>query len=111
MNNFPDYLPLSEATIIDGVITAALNRNLTISVNDGVEWCLKKSTDRAKIQQAVAATDDTTFSFRDADDKYVGFMWFIHGNRADVISDYSDDEMLEAIWNEVEPLCDWDLYK
>lgn len=108
--SFPDHIREDEAKIIDALITAALNRGLTISVNDGEEWALRESTDRHAIQKEVAATDVTFFQLRNADGKKVGWFDCIHGNGCDVIHDYTDNEVCKAIWKEVEPLTDWGLY-
>lgn len=110
-NHFPEWLHKSEAAIIDGLITAILNRGYLISVFDGEEYSVKRSADRELIQKETAATCDTTYVLRTTDGVRVGFFWMIHGNHCDVISDYSDSPTFDAIWNEIEPLTDWDLYR
>lgn len=104
IGHFPTYLWRDEAEIINALITAILKRDLTISVNDGVDWPVKLSTDRAAIQKEVAATDETTFEIRDAERARKGFFWLIHGNRAHVVSDYTNNELCNEIWNEIEPV-------
>ncbi|MCG7629041.1 hypothetical protein MHM88_14615 [Epibacterium sp. MM17-32] len=106
IGSFPTWLWRDEAEIINALITACLKRGFMISVFDGEEWAVKKSTKRAEIQKEVAATDETTFRVRDAEGEYVGFFWLIHGNRAHVVSDHTANEICEAIWEEIEPVID-----
>jgi hypothetical protein len=103
-HNFPEWIHPAEAAIIDGLITAILNRGLTISVYDGEDYALKRSADRELIQKETAATYNTTYLLRTTDGVRVGFFWLVHGNHCDVIFDYSDGPTFDAIWNEIEPL-------
>lgn len=107
IGSFPTYLWRDEAEIINALITACLKRGLKISVHDGTEWALKQSTDRAAIQKEVAATDETSFRIRDAEGEYAGFFWLIHGNRAHVVADHSDNEICNEIWDEIEPVTEY----
>ena len=101
---FPEYLWEDEACIIDAVITVALNRDYVITVYDGEEYVIKYCSDRETIQKEVAATDETLFKFYDKELNYRGFMYFIHGNRHDVVSDYSDRLEMKEIWEHIRPL-------
>jgi hypothetical protein len=100
---FPSYLWNDEAQIINRIITEVLNRKCVISVHNGEEWSVKKSSDRKAIQKEVAATDITQFRVRDAEGQYAGWFMLIHGNRTDVLSDYSDNEFCEEIWQAIKP--------
>lgn len=104
IGNFPDYLWLDEAEIVDALIKAVLKRGLRISVHNGEEWAVKQSTDEAEIQREIAATDYTGLRLRNADKEYVGFFDLIHGNRAHVVSDFSDNHLCDEIWNEIQPV-------
>lgn len=100
---FPSYMWKSEATIINRLISEILQRGLLISVYDGEEWAVKKSSDRAEIQRNTAATDETYFRVCKADDTTVGTITLIHGNWSEVISDHTDNETMGSIMKAIEP--------
>jgi hypothetical protein len=95
----------TERAIVDRLIRAALGRGWTISVFDGEEWSLKRSTDYEAITAEVCATDETTLNFRDpVAPAQIGRVWLIHGNGADVISDCTANApALDALLAEVDP--------
>lgn len=97
MTNFPTHINKTEAQIINRVITGGLANGGSISIFDGEEWLPKKSTTRADIQAEVATTDETTFKIRDKKGTVLGFVYFVHGNGLDVLSDYSDNEETELV--------------
>lgn len=106
-SKFPKHLWADEAAIINALITSIFREGLAISVFDGEEFSLKRSTVRADIQKEVMATDMTTFVLRDMEGNKKGWFLLIHGNRCDVISDFSDNETCERIWKRVEPTVDY----
>jgi hypothetical protein len=92
-----EHLSHIEKNIIKLVIEGALRRNWVISVYDGEEWPLKRARDAAAILKETAATDETVYSFRDAEGTQLGRMYFVHGNDHDVISDMTDNEHMRAL--------------
>jgi len=87
-----------EAQIIDKIITSALRGGYSISVFDGEEFAIRRSTSRKAIEAECFATDETSLIFHKGeypDNK--GWVWLIHGNSYDVISDYSDNPEIEEI--------------
>jgi hypothetical protein len=92
---YPDYMNLVEAKIIDGVIDRALARGLVISVYDGEEYPIVRSTDKAAIQAETAATDETVYVLRNGTER-IGSVTFIHGNGPDVLSDYSWNDKVDG---------------
>ena len=100
MKNFPEHAMRPhlrvEANIISRAIGGFLKGGCAISVFDGEEFAVQKSTSRAEIEAECFATEETTFNVW-KDGKKIGFVWFIHGNGHDVISDYSDSPELEAM--------------
>jgi hypothetical protein len=101
--HFPDYLDATEARIIAAYIDAALARGWMIRVHDGEEWATPTTMDRAEIERAVAATEETTLTLCNATATIrYGDIWFIHGNGEDVLSDCSDKPELLAFIAEVE---------
>lgn len=103
----------TERQIVDKLIDTILaNPTYTISVYDGGAWSLAASRDKEKITAEIAATDETTLRVRDtgsADEgrpaRVVGWVSLIHGNDADVISDYADTEDITTIVEETMKAC------
>lgn len=87
----------NERAIVDRLIRGGLERGYLVSVSDGEEWALSKSSDYAAITAEVAATDTTILRFTDPAqaDRINGRGSFllIHGNDLDVVADYSDNKM------------------
>jgi hypothetical protein len=54
------------------LIQAALNHGFTVSVWDGEEWQVKRSTDRAAIVDAVKSVEEATLRFRNAAGEVTG---------------------------------------
>ena len=87
-----------EQRIIQRVINDLLARGLSISVHDGEEYDIMECSSRLLIRCSVGQTDESTFSVRDAETrKSVGWIRFIHGNDCDVISDYSDNALMNEV--------------
>lgn len=103
IGSFPSYLWEDECQIINALITSIFREGLVISVFDGEEYALKRSSVRSEIQKEVAATDETTFVVRDTEGRRHGFFWLIHGNRGDVLTDYTANEVCERICQRVLP--------
>jgi hypothetical protein len=96
---YPEHSREIERQIIDLIIKDALDAGLTISVYDGEEWALARSTDYEAITAEVHATCDTTLRFYPvgAATAKVGWVYLVHGNDCDVISDYSDNPQTEVV--------------
>jgi hypothetical protein len=86
-----------ELKIAKQVVTDALAAGYTVSVYDGGEWTVKRSTNKATIVAALASTDSDNLRFRDAAGNIVGTVVLIWGNGQDLISDYSDNAATSAI--------------
>ena len=86
-----------EQAITSMVTQDALALGCTIGVWDGEELTYK-GTDPAEIMLATATTDETTYYFYEPGDKKpFGFVFFVHGNEEDVISDCSVDARVGAL--------------
>lgn len=98
----------TEGKICSALVQALLDRGAAVSVHDGEEWAVKRSTDKAEIMAGLFATDMDSLVARDADGNKLGWWSLIYGNDGtDVVSDYSANDFAEAIWNEViRPLAD-----
>lgn len=95
-----------ENQIADKLIDDALFYGCLVSVNDGEEWTLKASQDKAAIRAAMASTDADLIRFRDADRKTIGDVLLIWGNGWDLISDCTDNEATKALLKGAEDLAE-----
>lgn len=107
-------MSLSDLSIIErnvslAIISDALAAGLVVSVYDGEEWSLRSSSDKAAIGAVIGDTCETRLTFRnpamlDGDGRpvRVGWVWLVHGNGCDVISDYSDNAPTKALLRRAE---------
>ncbi|MER9205225.1 hypothetical protein [Mesorhizobium sp. M0771] len=95
--SFPAHANATEKRIISAIIKRALALGFTVSVYDGEEWALKRSTDFEAITAEVHATDETTLRMRDETGNMVGSIYLVHGNEDDVICDHTDNERTAAL--------------
>lgn len=88
-----------EKTATGRVIDRALAKGYLISVNDGEEWVVKKSSKRHEIMDALQSTDSDTLVIRKADGTRVGFVLLVWGNSPEeVVADFTDTpEMCELV--------------
>lgn len=100
----PEWIIYPERQIIGAIITEALARGYAVSIHDGEEWALIRSTHRPTIEAEIGATDCTTLRFAKPglDEtgkarKSAGSVFLVHGNGSEVIADYTDNAELEAI--------------
>jgi hypothetical protein len=91
---FPSHANPIETRIIAKLIRRALKKDWVISVNDGEEWALVRSKDFEAITAEVHATEETYLHFRDAEGTKLGWVWLIHGNDEDVVSDHVDNDAM-----------------
>lgn len=85
-----------EEQIIERLVTRALADGYTISVNDGEEWTVSRSTDQHTIMHALATTGEDILFFY-MNDKYVGMVQLVYNGDETVICDHSDNEAINAL--------------
>lgn len=90
------YATHHEARIARKIVRDALANGWTVSVNDGEDWVVKRSTDSRAILAALCSTDSDTLLLRDAAGDCIGRIMLVWGNDEDVISDHSDNEAMSA---------------
>lgn len=83
------------------LIKYALKAEKVISVWDGEEWQVKKSSSYNEIKEAVESVDEAEMKIRDADGKYVGVaVVSLYGMEPDeTVCDYTVCDFLDE-WSE-----------
>lgn len=105
IENFNQHISNQEAEICNRIITAAFAAGCEIQLNDGEEISLEASTSRDAIQAETCITDQTYYGFREiVTGRYIGWVWLVHGNGADLISDYNDTPQMNAL---LQPVMDY----
>lgn len=96
------YATTGEARTARKLVKAALAAGYTISVNDGEEWTVKRSTREREIIDALATTGQDRLLLRlPASGDVAGSFWLIYGNDEsgeELIADHSDNETCEALY-------------
>lgn len=87
-----------EDRIIRTVARNILRAGYRITVNDGEEDALVNGLRLEEVMAEVGHTDQTRFDIFSRDKTvYHGFVWFVHGNEEDVVSDSSANEVVDAL--------------
>ncbi len=80
------------------IVGRALAKGYTVSVYDGEEFPVKRSTNRAVIRDALASTDEDILVIRESDGTRVGNILLVWGNSPEeVAADYSDFPAIREI--------------
>jgi hypothetical protein len=97
-----------EKRMATGLVKACLDLGFSISINNGEDWEIRKSTNSRKIMAAMFTTDEEYLVIHDEADKKRGWFFLVYGNDGwDLISDYSANDTCDMIWNEtLSPLSD-----
>lgn len=85
-------LSLTEEFLITQLVERALERGYDVRVSNSD---IVSSSDLEEIIRECGACGDTTLSFYGSD--YVGYVWLVHGNEEDVLTDYSANELTENL--------------
>ena len=104
MTNFQKYLKKSEQETAIRTIKALLKAGHKLSVFDGEEVTIEKSTDLEVIRDAMGTTEeDVLFVYANQHPERIGFVQFVWGNEDWVaIADYTTN--LEGV---LKPVFDW----
>jgi hypothetical protein len=84
--NFQEYASATEQKIIKRLVNDALAAGYLISVHDGEEVTVKRSSDKAAILAAMATTEADNLIFHNEADR-IGSVHLIYGNETDIISE------------------------
>jgi len=99
------YAGTEEAAVARRLVRAALTSEWTVSVNDGEEWTVKRSTDFNEIIDALATTGADSLQISDKEGKKMGSLYLVYQNGPgdELIADYSDNESMEYLYRRANP--------
>lgn len=100
-NCLSQYATTGEARVARKLIKAALARDLSISVNDGEEWTVRRSRDYRAIVDALATTGEDHVRMYAPTGDSVGTFTLIYGNDDsgdELISDHTDNTICENMY-------------
>ncbi|ARK07588.1 hypothetical protein LAV_00213 [Sphingobium phage Lacusarx] len=94
------YADKEEAAVARRLVRKALEAGYTISVDDGEDVTVARSTDRKAILEALATTGADTLIIRDATGARLGSLYLVYQNGPgeELIADHSDNEAMEALY-------------
>ena len=105
MNNLSKYATAGEARAARKLVKAALAAGYCVSVSDGEEWTVKKSTNASEIIDALCTTGEDILRLRDpADGAAIGSFLLVYGNDDDgseLLADYTDNNVCNALYQTV----------
>lgn len=96
------YATPNERAIAQRIVDFALAQQCTMSVYDGEEMVVKKSSDRQEILDALASTESDIIHFHNTAGNRLGWVLLIWGNECDLISDSADNADTEWLLNDAE---------
>ena len=93
-----------ERAIAERLVTDAIALGYQVSVNDGEEWTVKRSTDSKAIMATLFSTDEDYIRIRkDGEESSVGTFTLVYGNDGwDVIADWSYSAETEAQMEQIQ---------
>ena len=102
-----------EYIVINKIVSDALKAGYKLSVwygnenGDESDYGIQRSTDAARILDEIQACDEEWLLIHDHLDRQIGYFYLVYGNGGwDVIADYRDNAVCNALWEQAEPLID-----
>ena len=92
------YCSATERNIAKALVRRALKMGYSVSVHDGEEVTMHRSSSEHEIFPSMNSTDSDTLIFF-VGDRRVGHAWLVWGNEGDLVSDWSDNMETDAIVN------------
>ena len=88
----------NEKSVVRAIVKSAIEQGYTVSLSDGQEWTVKRSTSLTEVMQAIMTTESDSLRFRNDAQEVVGGVFLVYGNSAsEVMADWSDNEITKAI--------------
>lgn len=94
------YATAGEAKAARALVRAILAKGHLVTVNDGCENTVIRSSSFNKITAALCTTGEDVLTARDADGVKLGRFWLIYGNDADgseLVADHTDNAYCAGI--------------
>lgn len=98
------YASKGESRMARKFIKEILDRGLKVSVNDGEEWVVKRSTNTNEILAALCSTGEDHISVRNEAGEQVGYFYLVWGNALngeELVADHTDNEFCNEVWKKV----------
>lgn len=112
--NIPENTTTADRLVLQCLITEVLALGHKISVYEGEDYAVKRSTDFLEIVKGCASTGEDWLVIRDQDDKKLGTFHLIYDNHErsieerygdeamQVIADYSNNDFSNNLYNEMD---------
>jgi len=102
----PEHCNMDDRVAAQCLINELLAAECTITINDGEEDCLEKSSNLNAILEAMSSTGEDILTPFDKDGKDLGWFYLIYANGSEgdpmiLISDLSANPFCEEIYNKV----------
>lgn len=96
------YAGKEEAAVARRLVRKALEAGYTVSVNDGEEWTVKKSTNRDEILAALATTGEDSIRIRNAEGEKIGTLYLVYqdGPGDELIADFTDNPATDLLYRQ-----------
>lgn len=103
---FQKYTTADDRRCARRLIDAILETGATISVNDGEEWTLKRSSKAQEVKDHLATSGEDWLRI-DLNGERMGSFYLIWDNGSEgdpmiLIADYTDNDFMESIYRKVE---------
>ena len=104
--NIPEFADHSDRLVLQCLITEALALGHKVSVFEGEDYAVKRSTEFEDIIDGCASTGEDWIVIRDQDNKKLGTFYLIYGNCDEdetmgLIADHSDNDFSNELYNKV----------
>ena len=108
--SYSQYVPTHERPVISTLIKLALEGGGAISVYDGCEYVLKRSTSAQEVRSALGHAGEDWLRIRDNAGAAIGWFYLIYNNGSEgdpliVICDYSANAFCDAIYSALHDKC------
>lgn len=100
-----DYLADHEREVITAILEDCLAAGHVLSVDDGEELAVEKSSDQAAILAEMCQTGEDSLIIHTADGRRIGHVFLVYGNEPGVvICDYADNAEIRALLERAEAI-------
>ena len=100
--SLPEHVEQEDRTPINKLVKAALVGGNTLSLFDGEEWTVKRTTTAKSFKTEMASTDSDTILVRNSEGKQLGQFFIIFNDDGYPICDYTDNEYCNMIFNSLD---------